>query len=264
MASMIFTVTRGGDTSVPVLVDYTTQGTGTNPVAADDHLGGVFPSGRITIAAGATTGTITVASNPDSAIEPDETGLLTITSPTAGVTISPATAVYTFTNDDVVSGGSGGGTTTYVYGPTDTRDTGVVDAGSTGYRIETTLYDTAWQLDILGETNTFQPSFRIYANFSSISTKGVFVNADGTTSDFTLMNNMQHPSTTNGKPFAVEVTADGLIRFFYDGTQHTISQYAPLEGGKAIRPYGTLTPPRQFVRFRHGGTVNRSVSIKKL
>lgn len=124
--AVTFTVTRTGDMSRDVFVDYATQGTGSNPVNAADHAGGAFPAGRITIAAGASTGTYVVASAQDSDVEPNETGLTTITSPTAGVTISSASAIYTFNNDD-----GSGSAVVYPVGsdPGSTNDTGLRNAG---------------------------------------------------------------------------------------------------------------------------------------
>jgi hypothetical protein len=127
--AVVFIVTRTGDMTRPVIVGWSTAGTGTSPVNAADHAGGVFPAAQFTIPANASSGQFTIQSNQDSDVEPNETGLATITSPTANVVINAASAQYTFKNDDAAAG-------TVVYGPETTADTTLLDAGGSNYRIE--------------------------------------------------------------------------------------------------------------------------------
>ncbi len=91
---LVFTVTKTGSTGLPLTVDYvTSNGTAT---AGSDY---TSTSGTLTIAAGSTTGTISVPISTDTAAEGDETFTVTISNPTA-TTISTATATGTITNDD--------------------------------------------------------------------------------------------------------------------------------------------------------------------
>jgi hypothetical protein len=53
----------------------------------------------VTIAAGATTGTVSVVVYGDTTVEPDETVILTLSSPT-GATLGAATGGVTIKNDD--------------------------------------------------------------------------------------------------------------------------------------------------------------------
>lgn len=145
-----YTVTRTGNMNIDVLVDFITAGTGSNPLNAADHSGGVFPSGRKTIAASASTITIPIVSAQDATVEPDETGLLTISSPTANVTISKASSVYTFTNDDTSAPAI-----TTVYGPADgAADSGDVNIQSTLQQLGRTWRSGApkWKV-VLGQSS---------------------------------------------------------------------------------------------------------------
>lgn len=217
MASLTFTVTRSGDTTVPLIINYTTQGTGANPVNAADHLGGAFPAGRITIAAGATTGSIVISSNPDTDYEPDETGLLTITSPTAGVTISPSTAVYTFLNDDAAP--STGGGDVIVYGPTTTGDTGYVQVGSAKQRISGKISDKVFFFS-LGSNADGSNRLEVYhGGYAFLQIKSY---AGGVATDVnTNMSWSDNQSIPAGSDFAIvhdpvaatiTVTVNGVIR----------------------------------------------------
>jgi hypothetical protein len=116
-------------------------GSGSNPVNATDFPGGTFPSGTGTVAAGAASATITFQSNPDTTFEPDETGVLTVSTTQNGVTIIGSPQPFTITNDDA-DPGSGGGDT-IVYGPTTTTDTTFVQTGASTHRITGKLADVA-------------------------------------------------------------------------------------------------------------------------
>jgi glucose/arabinose dehydrogenase len=89
-----FTVTRSGSTSAAVTVSYATaNGTAS---AGSDY---VATAGSLTIAAGSTTGTITVAINGDTAVEANETFFVNLSSP-SGATLARAQGQGTITNDD--------------------------------------------------------------------------------------------------------------------------------------------------------------------
>jgi hypothetical protein len=95
------TVTRSGDSSAAVSVNYaTSNGTasaGTDYTAA---------SGTLNFAIGQTTATFTVPILNDSAVENSETINLTLSNPSSGATLgSQATATLTITSDDVALSG---------------------------------------------------------------------------------------------------------------------------------------------------------------
>ncbi len=90
----LFNVTLSAAATTPVTVKYATaSGTAT---AGSDF---TSTSGTLTIAAGQTTGQISVPVIGDTTVEPDETFTVTLSSPT-GATISRSTATGTITNDD--------------------------------------------------------------------------------------------------------------------------------------------------------------------
>ncbi len=66
----------------------------------DDFVGGWFPSGRVSIAAGATQATINVPVRGDTAPENDEQFTLILAGPSPGVVLGRASATGTILNDD--------------------------------------------------------------------------------------------------------------------------------------------------------------------
>jgi hypothetical protein len=92
--SLAFTVTLSTSSTSNVTVAYnTTNGTA---IAGSDF---TLTSGRLTIAAGQTTGTINVPIKGDTTVEPDETFTVTLLTPTSA-TLGDATATGTITDDD--------------------------------------------------------------------------------------------------------------------------------------------------------------------
>jgi PKD repeat protein len=90
-----FTVTLSPVSAVPVTVQYSTaDGTA---LAGDDY---VATSGTLTFDPGESAKTVTVAVNGDVAVEPTETFMLNLSSPTNGV-LGRATGVAAITNDDL-------------------------------------------------------------------------------------------------------------------------------------------------------------------
>jgi subtilase family serine protease len=94
-ANGIFTVTRSGNTAVPLTVHYTLGGTA---VAATDYLS---LSDTVTIEAGASTATIAVTPIDDAAFESDESVVLTVIADGAYALGSPSEAVVTIVSDDL-------------------------------------------------------------------------------------------------------------------------------------------------------------------
>ncbi|WP_254053054.1 bluetail domain-containing putative surface protein [Microcystis sp. MC19] len=96
-----FTVTRAVNTTGSNNVDWAVTGTGTNPANATDFVGGVFPSGTLSFAAGETSKVITVDVQGDTTVELNENFTVTLSNATNGATITTATATGTIENDDV-------------------------------------------------------------------------------------------------------------------------------------------------------------------
>jgi subtilisin family serine protease/subtilase family serine protease len=90
-----FTVTRTGDLSAALIVNYTTGGTATS--------GGDYTAltGSITINAGAPTATIVVTPIDDSAYESNETVILTVSAGASYTVGTPNTATVTIVSDDL-------------------------------------------------------------------------------------------------------------------------------------------------------------------
>jgi hypothetical protein len=255
-------VSRAGsnasDTSTAVAFAWQVgAGTGTNPVNATDFPGNAYPSGTGTIAAGAPSATITFQSNPDTTFEPDETGALTVTTSQSGVTIIGSPQSFTVANDDADPGNG----TAPIYGPTATTDTGPVNGGQTGYRMETVLYDTAYVIDVLGDTDTGRPGYRfkpVGSNATNLT--GYTVAADGTEQIYALQENMAIDKTTAGVPAIVEVTAAGAVKITVNG-KVIKGQY---QNEDYISPRGTLSASPPWLRMRTGSTTPRTVTVTKL
>ena len=94
-----FTVSldRAGITSQSV--SWAVTGTGANPANAADF-GGTLPSGSLTFVAGETSKVITLNVSGDSVVEFDEAFGLTLSSPSSGVDLGPATRIGSIVNDD--------------------------------------------------------------------------------------------------------------------------------------------------------------------
>jgi hypothetical protein len=77
------------------------SGNGVDPANAADF-SGVLASGTVSFAAGDTSRTVTVNVSGDAIVEPNETFLISLSSPSLGAIIGTATAGATILNDDVV------------------------------------------------------------------------------------------------------------------------------------------------------------------
>jgi glucose/arabinose dehydrogenase len=96
--SSLITVTRLGDLSATVEVGFGTSNGSANQ--SSDYTNAL---GTITFSPGETNKTILLLITDDHFVEGNETLTLTLTSPTRAVLGSPATAVFTITDNDVVS-----------------------------------------------------------------------------------------------------------------------------------------------------------------
>lgn len=97
------TLNRAG-LSGNVAYTWAVTGSGANPAAASDFVGGTLPSGSGTFTAGQTTKTITVNVAGDTAVESDEQFTVTVNATmTAALTSAVATGVIV--NDDAATPG---------------------------------------------------------------------------------------------------------------------------------------------------------------
>lgn len=92
-SSAVFTVTRSGLSSAAAVVDWAVESTGASPATANDFSFGilaatVFPSGRLTFAAGQTTALVTLAIRADATAEVDETFAVRLTGLPSGALLS--------------------------------------------------------------------------------------------------------------------------------------------------------------------------------
>jgi hypothetical protein len=92
---LTFTVSRTGETTTAVNVDYST-GDGTAIAPVDYSVA----TGNLAFAANDTTGTVEVILNGDRALEHDETLFLSLLNPSAGAAVSTGQATGTIVNDD--------------------------------------------------------------------------------------------------------------------------------------------------------------------
>ncbi|WP_372896177.1 Calx-beta domain-containing protein [Stieleria sp.] len=95
-----FVLTRSGETSSAAEVDWSVSGSGASAADTADFIGGVFPSGIVTFAAGETSKTITVEVSGDTDSESDESFTVSLSTPTAGTLLVTSTAQGMIRNDD--------------------------------------------------------------------------------------------------------------------------------------------------------------------
>ena len=95
-----FTITRTGTISQPASIAWAAAGAGSAPASATDFIGGAFPAGTASFAAGEASRTITVAIAGDDAVEPEEGFAITLSAPSAGSSIATRSATGTIRNDD--------------------------------------------------------------------------------------------------------------------------------------------------------------------
>src|SRR5262249_4281289 len=78
-----FTITRSGDTSTAATVSYGVSVSGANPANAADFMGGTFPAGTMSFAAGGATNVLTILVNGDTTVEADEGFTVTLSNPSS-------------------------------------------------------------------------------------------------------------------------------------------------------------------------------------
>ena len=98
------TVSLSAPSSSDVTVNFSTaDGTAVSSGTSSDYMSS---SGSLLIAAGNTSGTISITVSADTIVEPDETFLLNLSS-ASGATILDSQALVTILNDDITSGNAG-------------------------------------------------------------------------------------------------------------------------------------------------------------
>lgn len=103
VSNFSFQVTRTGDATAELSVDYTVTPTGPNPASANDFNGGSFPSGTFLLGAGQTSRDLTLAVDGDHTVELDETFTVTLSNPTAGTSVGTASATGAILNNDTAT-----------------------------------------------------------------------------------------------------------------------------------------------------------------
>ncbi len=103
--NLVYTFTRNGSTANALTVNFSIGGTASFGASPNDYTqtgAASFtpPTGTVTFGAGNSTATVTVDPETDTAVEPDETVVLTVTSGTGYVVGSPSSAIGAITNDD--------------------------------------------------------------------------------------------------------------------------------------------------------------------
>ena len=137
-----FTITRSGDLSVSGSVDYIVAATGAKPVAANDFVGGAFPSGTATFAAGEASKVVTINVAGDTVIEDDETFAVNLVNPSSGTVVNAASAIGTIRNDEFPTNlaiaptsavkveGAAGATTAFTFTVTRSGDTAAASSAT--------------------------------------------------------------------------------------------------------------------------------------
>jgi sulfur transfer complex TusBCD TusB component (DsrH family) len=96
-----FTIQRTGlDLNRVTTVSYSVNGLGADPASTSDFVGGNYPSGIVTFAAGQASHTLEILVSGDTTVEADEGFEVTLSSPSALAVINTASAAGLIRNDD--------------------------------------------------------------------------------------------------------------------------------------------------------------------
>jgi Calx-beta domain/IPT/TIG domain/Cohesin domain len=139
----VFTVTRSGSTSGSLTANYTASGTAT---AGSDY---TALAGSVTLGSGAATATITVTPTDDTAVEANETVILTLASSATYAIGSPSSATVTIADND-----------------TDT--TVPVISGISASSITTTGAVINWTTNELSDTQVEYGTTTVYSNSTAL------------------------------------------------------------------------------------------------
>jgi hypothetical protein len=145
-STLTFSVTMTPASLSDVMVDYgTADGTATS---GSDY---AAASGTLTIAAGQTSGSITVDVTGDTSPEPNETLTLTLSNAVGAKIVPPATATGTITNDDRYPTAL---TLKLVKGSRAIKAKGVIQAATSGMKIKVGLYQKVGGKYVLRSSKT--------------------------------------------------------------------------------------------------------------
>ena len=228
-----FTVTlTGGTSTADVVVAYSVTGTAT---AGTDY---TAPGGRLTLAPGATSGTITIATSTDDILDPGETlivaldsattaGAATVDSGTADATITQAGSVTLSVADAAAEEGEAVSFTVTLSGA---AASAVKVSYQTVSDTEATAADAASDYTVGSGTLTFNPSASLEQTISVATTEDTLHEADET---FTLT------LTGVDLPAGVELgdaTATGTIEDDDDAPTLSLTSVTPslAEGGGSM------------------------------
>ena len=170
--NLVYTVTRSTSSASPLTVNLTASGTAT---AGTDY---TSAAATVTIPANATTATVTIDPTADSAVEANETVILTVAAGSGYTVGAPASATGTILNDDVP-------TATITVSPTSTPENGAPNlvytvalnaAPTSALTVNFTLGGTAINGNDYGSTGTSV----VIAAGSTSQTIVINPNSDGT------------------------------------------------------------------------------------
>lgn len=212
-APFTFTITRSGILSGSTTVNYSVTATGAMPANGADF-GGTLPTGSVVFDPNQTTKVVSVNVDGDTALESQETFLVTLDSASGGATIAFPSATGTIRNDDTslairsvsankIEGNSGA--TLYSF---DVTRTGLASGSTTvNFAVTETGVSPASASDFDGNT---LPSGTVTFNANeTLKTIAVFVNGDTTVeTDETFLVTL---SGDTGAATIVTATATGTI-----------------------------------------------------
>ena len=232
-----YTVARSGYIAGTGSIAYVVSGTGTNPASVSDFIGGAFPTGSVSFAAGETSKTFTVAVAGDTAIESDETFLVTLGNAQSQGIILTGSVTSTIVNDDAAAPTrigpnlTAGGTATFAPGKS-----GFAQERTGGYGLSASPSDafangTTWTIEgmiaiaaaptgvkvAFGESHRgwigVASNGRIVANYNGVSNTDVYFN--GTTASGGGTN----PVITDGVRRHVALVSNGAsgVSLYLDG-----------------------------------------------
>jgi Ca2+-binding RTX toxin-like protein len=95
-----FTVSRAGDATGAVAVDWSVVGFGTSRAGADDFVGGAMPNGTVRLGAGELSGTAAFRVAGDGMVELPETFWVVLSNPTGGASLGRYAALGVIVDDD--------------------------------------------------------------------------------------------------------------------------------------------------------------------
>lgn len=142
-----FEIRRHGSATEAITVDWQVAGRGANPADADDFVGQILPGGRVSLAPGVTSATLSVQVRGDRREESTEAFTVTLSNPSGGATLAgtSASASSLILNDDgVITATNPGAITIPSQGAARPSPSTVVVAGDSRLKVdslEVTLYN---------------------------------------------------------------------------------------------------------------------------